>query len=67
MGAKDTQTRVASRDGALIGTLTGSAYRCRLEGCTGTRLGVRWPDRSITYPCSRGMMWDAGKGMWRIE
>ena len=32
-----------------------SSRRCSLEGCTGRQLGVRWPDKSITWPCTKGM------------
>lgn len=27
---------------------------CTLEGCGGTRLHVRWPDGTRTYPCAKG-------------
>lgn len=31
-------------------------YRdCTLEGCGGTRVAVRWPDKTLTWPCVRGM------------
>ena len=38
------------------GRVTGGARRCQLEGCLGRRIGVRWPDGRITWPCTRGMM-----------
>lgn len=38
------------------GALTGTTRHCRLEGCTGRRLGVRWPDGKITWPCSKGLI-----------
>lgn len=37
------------------GKPTGTTFRCRLTGCTGTRVGVRWPAGHITYPCTKGM------------
>ena len=37
------------------GRLTGGTRRCTLEGCRGERLGVRWPDGRITWPCSEGL------------
>lgn len=27
---------------------------CRLDGCTGMRIHVKWPDGKHTYPCSKG-------------
>ncbi len=47
--------RTYGRGGVLTGRLTGTTRRCRLEGCTGTRLGVRWDDNSLTWPCSKGV------------
>jgi len=35
------------------GEITGTSL-CRLEGCRGTRLHVRWQDGKRTYPCSKG-------------
>lgn len=37
-----------------VGRVVGSR-RCTLEGCTGKRLGVRWPDGRLTWPCTKGM------------
>jgi hypothetical protein len=47
---------VVSRDGNDKGRLTGGSRNCRLEGCTGRRLEVRWPDGKLTWPCSKGMV-----------
>ena len=38
------------------GTATGSTRRCRLEGCTGIRVMVRWPNGKVTWPCTKGMV-----------
>ena len=56
--------RVYPSDGAGYGTLTGGRMPCRMEGCGGMKLGVRWPEGKLTYPCNRGM--DFVKGSWRI-
>lgn len=49
-------TVVYSRGGDLKGVIaTGNPIRCTLEGCRGHRYAVRWPDKHITYPCSRGI------------
>lgn len=47
--------KVFSRDRRHIGRTTGSTRQCRLEGCPGTRIGVRWSDGRITWPCSNGL------------
>ena len=46
-------SKVWSRDGNSCGVVTGTSL-CRLEGCAGTRLHVRWPDGCRTYPCAKG-------------
>lgn len=48
-------TKVYSRDGASVGLTTGSTHRCQLEGCTGRRVTVKWPDGKITHPCTKGL------------
>jgi len=45
-----------SRDRKLKGHTTGGFRLCRLEGCGGLRIGVRWPDKKITWPCSKGLV-----------
>ncbi len=47
--------RVYPRGSASWGLTTGGTRRCQLEGCTGVRVGVRWPDGKITWPCTEGM------------
>lgn len=64
MDREPKDTPVYSADGKVVGKTTGGEYPCRMEGCRGTRLGVRWPDGKITYPCSNGMNFTR-KG-WRI-
>lgn len=52
---------VLSRCGTLKGETTGSVRCCRLEGCGGACIGVRWPKEpgqkraKVTFPCSKGM------------
>lgn len=55
---------VRSRDGNSNGVATGATHRCRLEGCTGRRITVRWGDGRITHPCSKAMLFDRNE--WRI-
>ena len=55
---------VVTWDGEEVGEATGGEYHCQMSGCTGMRIGVRWQDGALTYPCTKGMDWD-GFG-WRI-
>lgn len=55
---------VVSRDGKIKGQLTGGSRTCQLEGCLGRRLGVRWSDGTLTWPCTKGMT--LRKKSWRI-
>lgn len=57
-------TVIYSRTGKLKGVATGSQQTCRLSGCTGLRISVRWPDGKHTFPCSKGIV--AKRGRWQI-
>ena len=46
---------VISRDKKYAGKTTGGTRVCGLEGCRGTRVGVRWSDGKLTYPCTADM------------
>lgn len=56
---------VISRDRTEIGYTTGARRRCTMAGCTGIRIGVRWNDGKITFPCSKGMSHD-GKRTYKL-
>lgn len=44
-----------SRDGNLRGIIKNMQSRkCKMEGCTGWRIHVVWPDGKSSYPCSKG-------------
>lgn len=58
-------TVIYSRDGAIAGRATGSTHKCRLDGCRGVRVSVKWPDGQNTFPCSGGLT-AAGDGEWII-
>lgn len=47
--------RVYDRDGKEYGLTTGAQRRCQLDGCTGQRITVRWPDKRITRPCLKSL------------
>jgi hypothetical protein len=67
IGAKDIP--VFARDAMEpTGLTTGGTRHCALEGCTGLRIGVRWDNGRLTYPCSKGMTSAIRKGAysWRI-
>lgn len=55
--------KVRSRDGD-IGRTNGNSRVCRLEGCTGRCLSVKWSDGKYTYPCTKGM--EFKNGVWHI-
>ena len=57
-------TPVVSRDGKLRGKTNRKHFRCRMDGCFGWRIAVKWPGGKWTYPCSKGMEYD--EGQWRI-
>ena len=60
--------KILSRDGKHIGTTTGGKSRqCRLESCKGERVGVRWDDDKLTYPCTAGMHWNAQRNACQIH
>ncbi len=44
-----TQQLVYDQAGAEAGVATGAVHRCRMEGCQGERVSVRWPDDHFTY------------------
>lgn len=58
---------VRSRDGKEAGKLTGSTRRCQMESCTGLRLGVRWEDGKLSWPCTRGMTFNDQTQEWKID
>ena len=44
-----------NRDGTIRGEIRNlNCRRCQMEGCTGMRIHVKWPDGKSTYPCSKG-------------
>ena len=47
--------KIYARDGKTAGVLTGGTRQCTMESCKGERLGVRWKDGKLTWPCSGGM------------
>lgn len=46
---------VINRAGTEVGRVVSRSRRCTLTGCAGIRVGVKWPDGSRTYPCSKGL------------
>lgn len=52
---KITKTKIYSRDKKSVGFTTGGTRECRMESCNGYRMGVRWSDGKLTWPCSKGM------------
>jgi len=56
--AKNTASvaTVYNKDGTLKGVAKASGYRCQMDGCSGRRLAVKWPDGKVTRPCTKGML-----------
>ena len=59
---------VVARGGGLEGVYLRTTNRPCFEGCRGKRVSVRWPDGSISYPCTAGMDMEsfADKHIWLI-
>ena len=53
-----------AHEGYVEGKVVGY-QNCRLEGCHGQRIGVRWPNDKLTWPCSKGC-WITENGTWGI-
>lgn len=59
--------KILSRDGTKTGIIKNLRSRpCRMEGCTGMRMHVVWPDGRHTYPCSKGCT-RLEEHLWKIE
>jgi hypothetical protein len=56
--------KVWDGDHAQFGLPTGGTRRCQLEGCSGTQVGVRWPDGKLTWPCTKGITTEGDE--WEI-
>lgn len=61
-----TTQKILSRDGKYTGKWTGGSRPCSLEGCTGERIGVRWNDGKLTFPCSKSLQWDEKGKCWQM-
>ncbi len=48
------------------GRVSGGTRICRLEGCTGLRIRVVWPDGHWTWPCSKGLR-ELSETEWQIQ
>ncbi|MCY2927947.1 MAG: hypothetical protein NTV86_00345 [Planctomycetota bacterium] len=59
-------TKIFARKGCrMVGRSTGTFRPCALEGCTGLRVGVRWRNGPLTWPCIKGM--EPYRGGYRIQ
>lgn len=47
--------RIYARNGREVGYTTGGERQCTMESCNGIRIGVRWKDGQLTFPCTHGM------------
>lgn len=56
-----------SRDGEKKGIIKDWNSRpCTMEGCTGHRMRVRWPNGTTTYPCTKGIESTPEPNVWKI-
>lgn len=55
-GGEDPRGRVWTLDGSASGRKTGGTRACGLGSCVGHRIGVRWSDGTMGWPCTKGMM-----------
>ena len=53
-----------TREGDVEGKVVGYQH-CRMEGCHGQRIGVRWPNGKLTWPCSLCCTANA-EGVWKV-
>jgi len=58
-------SRIVDREGTTYGITTGDWHSCRMEGCNGLRLTVKWQDGKTTFPCSAGLK-KIGPNIWKI-
>ena len=49
-------TLIFSRELDECGKATGTQKKCMLDGCKGQRIGVRWENKKLTWPCSEGIV-----------
>jgi len=56
---------VFSRDLSERGVRTGGYRHCQMEGCRGLRIGIRWPDGRISWPCTMSLA-EGPSGGWKI-
>ena len=63
---KEPEAKMLSRDGQMVGQILNMYSRpCPMEGCTWTRIHVKWPDGKSTYPCSKGCL-EISPGLFQI-
>jgi hypothetical protein len=60
-------TRIESKDGLLVGTMSSEAYNvaCETEGCRHDMARVEWDDGDVTWICL-GALEVGSNGLWRI-
>ena len=58
-------TKIWDSHGRRFGLATGSIRQCKLEGCTGLRVYIKWPEGHMTMPCSKRLL-EQADGSYRI-
>ena len=64
-------TKIYGRKGTkysrIWATTTGHFKRCALDGCTGARVRVVWPDGQVRWLCTKGLSDGPRKGTYRLD
>lgn len=51
----EMEMNILSRSGNMRGEIVNPMWqKCRMEGCTGWRMRVKWENGEVTCPCSKG-------------
>lgn len=61
----DLPNYLLCREGKRTGEVRGTR-RCQMEGCTGVRLIVRWPEGHRTHVCTKATKPTARSSTWQL-
>lgn len=66
MKGEKVLSRITKGEEEKTGVMTGGIRMCRLEGCGGKTLAVRWEDGKLTYICGESLKWLKSRNAWRL-
>jgi hypothetical protein len=64
--APDEYNPVWDPTGSERGIRTGGWRHCQMEGCNGLRVGLRWANGRISWPCTKGLI-TRPDGQWQMK